>query len=369
MNVKRIFLSVLFGVIFCSSHALAQGTTAFTYQGQLRDGGTNANGTYTMIFKLYDAVINGNQIGSTITLSPTLVNGLFSVNLDFGAGAFNGAARWLDITVTKIPDTQTLSPRVQVLPSPYALFANTANNFTGTLPASGLSGTYTNQVTFNNSANIFCSTFFGNGSGLTNLNTVPNMQVFDSNGTFIVPTNVTKILVEVWGGGGGAGGNGGGGGGGGGYGKQVFAVIPGTGYTVTVGVGGDGGDGSANGASGGASSFGALISATGGSFGYSGDDTDNGGDGGVGGSSSALINIAGGSGVNRYIGSTDGGNAGNGGSGGRGWFYWIGDRSNQSQFGENGHIPGGGGGGSHIGDVPDSDVGADGAHGRVVVSY
>src|SRR5438552_17135394 len=75
----------------------AQGTTAFTYQGQLRDGGTNASGTYTMIFKLYDAVTNGIQIGSAVTNSPTLANGLFTLNLDFGAGAFNGAARWLEI--------------------------------------------------------------------------------------------------------------------------------------------------------------------------------------------------------------------------------------------------------------------------------
>src|SRR5205807_1790263 len=80
--------------------AVGQGTSAFTYQGQLRDGGTNAKGTYTMIFKLYDAVTSGNQIGSDITNSPTLGNGLFSVNLDFGAGAFNGSGRWLDITIT-----------------------------------------------------------------------------------------------------------------------------------------------------------------------------------------------------------------------------------------------------------------------------
>ena len=42
------------------STAFAQGTTAFAYQGQLRAGGTNADGTYTMIFKLCDASTNGN---------------------------------------------------------------------------------------------------------------------------------------------------------------------------------------------------------------------------------------------------------------------------------------------------------------------
>jgi hypothetical protein len=120
-----ILLALLAGV----HQAGAQGTTAFTYQGQLHDGGTNANGAYTMIFKLYDSASNGNQIGSTITTSPTLANGLFSVNLDFGS-AFNGSARWLDITITNGGVTQTLSPRVQVLPTPYAQFAAVAATVT-----------------------------------------------------------------------------------------------------------------------------------------------------------------------------------------------------------------------------------------------
>ena len=54
------------------SNALAQQTTAFTYQGQLRDGGTNANGAYSMVFKLYDAGTNGNQIGSAISNNPEI---------------------------------------------------------------------------------------------------------------------------------------------------------------------------------------------------------------------------------------------------------------------------------------------------------
>src|ERR1035437_6537265 len=94
LKIQKLFvvLALLAGI----HQAAAQGTTAFTYQGQLRDGGTNANGAYTMIFKLYDAATSTNQIGSTITTSATLANGLFSVNLDFGAVPFNGSARWLD---------------------------------------------------------------------------------------------------------------------------------------------------------------------------------------------------------------------------------------------------------------------------------
>src|SRR5882724_11909634 len=130
MKIKPRHLLVLLAIFTGIHQAAAQGTTAFTYQGQLHDGGTNANGVYTMIFALYDSVGGGNQIGSSITNSPALANGLFSVNLDFGGGAFNGNARWLDITITNDGMTQTLSPRVQVLPAPYALYAAVAATVT-----------------------------------------------------------------------------------------------------------------------------------------------------------------------------------------------------------------------------------------------
>jgi len=119
---------VTFNLQLATAHA--QGTTAFTYQGQLKDSGTNANGSYTMIFNLYDSSSGGNLIGGPLTNSVTLANGLFTVNLDFGAGAFNGSARYLDITVSSGATTQELSPRVQVLPSPYAQFAAIAATVT-----------------------------------------------------------------------------------------------------------------------------------------------------------------------------------------------------------------------------------------------
>ena len=70
-----------------------------------------------------------------------------------------------------------------LLPTPYAIFANTASNLSGTLPSAQLSGalpsaqisgTYSGPVTFSNSANsfigAFSGTFSGTGSGLSNLN-------------------------------------------------------------------------------------------------------------------------------------------------------------------------------------------------------
>jgi hypothetical protein len=129
MKTRLHYLAIVLALLAGNHQAAAQGTTAFTYQGQLHDGGTNANGAYTMIFKLYNASTSGTQVGSTITTSPMLANGLFSVNLDFG-NVFNGSAYWLDITVTNGGGTQTLSPRVQLLPAPYALYAAVAATVT-----------------------------------------------------------------------------------------------------------------------------------------------------------------------------------------------------------------------------------------------
>jgi hypothetical protein len=172
----------------------AQDTTAFTYQGQLHDGGTNANGAYTMIFKLYDAISGGNKIGSTITTSTTLANGLFSVNLDFGAGAFDGSARWLDITVTNGPDTQTLSPRVQVLPTPYALYAGTAANLSG--------GTWNATIgNYEGHSNVFG--IFDNGSLMLGMSTNGSMinGDFEVNGGLNVDGDFSPASLNFQGGG------------------------------------------------------------------------------------------------------------------------------------------------------------------------
>ena len=137
--------------------------TAFTYQGRLTDGGQPANGTYDLKFILYDDTSAGSAVAGPITNSPVAVtNGLFTVALDFGEGVFTGDARWLEIAVrTGTNDFTVLSPRQELTPTPYALYAPSAgaagysSNLLGVLPASQLAGTYTNTVVFTNSLNSF----------------------------------------------------------------------------------------------------------------------------------------------------------------------------------------------------------------------
>ena len=122
-------LVLAFGFIICLPKAgsAAPIGTAFTYQGRLIDANKPADGLYDLQLKLYDANVAGTQKGSTIDVNELdVIDGLFTVLLDFGSGVFDGNTVWLEIGVRagelKDPNAYTtLSPRQEITPTPYAL--------------------------------------------------------------------------------------------------------------------------------------------------------------------------------------------------------------------------------------------------------
>jgi hypothetical protein len=124
-------------------------TSAFRFQGSLSDGASLASGTYNLRFTLYDAASAGTLVGGPVEVNTSVTNGRFAVSLDFGAGAFPGAKRWLEVGVRKPGQLayEVLSPRQEVLSAPYALLSKQALGLS--LPYSG-SGTAvgTNSVFF-----------------------------------------------------------------------------------------------------------------------------------------------------------------------------------------------------------------------------
>jgi hypothetical protein len=196
------------------------------------------------------------------------------------------------------------------------------------------------------------------------------------------------VTVQAWGAGGGGGGNGssstgagGSGGGGGGDGAAAVNVISGEAYLVSVGAAGsagvgfrnlsaNGGGRPTNGGDGGDSSFGTLISATGGRGGTNGP-----GAGGAGGASAAPTSVAGAPGLvgkNVYWGDGGaggaGGNGGAGGAGGAGVDYNNPPPVIPQPNGFPGAFPGGGGGGGGWHWFYGYD-GAAGANGQVIVTW
>ncbi len=99
--------------------------TAFTYQGQLKNNGSPVNGLCDFQFGLFDALSAGTQISTTQAVSAVSVaNGLFTTQIDFGANAFTGDARWLDIQVRCPAGSGSftpLTPRQRLTPAPMAL--------------------------------------------------------------------------------------------------------------------------------------------------------------------------------------------------------------------------------------------------------
>ena len=161
---------------------------------------------------------------------------------------------------------------------------------------------------------------------------ITKTEIFTTSSTWTVPIDCTSIFVRLFGAGGG--GNTYGGGGGGYMETGTFEVTPGDTYTITIGTG-------ATAAAGGASSFGTLLSASGGGVATS----TKAGSGGSGGGACGFKGVAGGDGA--YGG-------GGGGSGAYAWTtyddednYYI-QSVNAGAGGKGGTYGGGGGGGGGI---------------------
>ena len=128
-SIAITLLICLAGLFALAQDASAQ-TTAFTYQGSLKDGANQATGNYDFEFALFDAVSGGVQLGTTQTQnSVAVVNGIFSVKLDFGS-QFPGANRFLEIRLrlTGQPGITTLAPRQLVTSAPYSVKSLNTDN-------------------------------------------------------------------------------------------------------------------------------------------------------------------------------------------------------------------------------------------------
>ncbi len=150
--IRRI---VSFVCVCFAASAFAQ-STAFTYQGQLNDGGTPAQGLYDFRFRLFDAATNGTLIGSSQCVdNVTVKDGVFTATIDFGSQFNTTTPRFLDIQVRKDTglDCSTgtyslLSPRQPITATPAA--SQAASAFSLSAP----DGTPAKAVLVDNNGNV-----------------------------------------------------------------------------------------------------------------------------------------------------------------------------------------------------------------------
>jgi len=126
-------LVILASLIFAST-AHAQ-STAFTYQGSLKNGSVAATGVHDFRFRLFDAATAGNQVGTQQCIDNlSIAEGVFTATLDFGQQFASTVSRFVEIEVRQ--DTGltcanaggfvVLSPRQPVSAAPLANHAKSA---------------------------------------------------------------------------------------------------------------------------------------------------------------------------------------------------------------------------------------------------
>lgn len=119
---KLMFITTVLG--FSGVFSTITHADPFTYQGQLMDSGAPANGTFDMTFQLADSASGGFALAVDTVNNVSVVDGLFTVEIDFPNALMNSSSRWLSISVEGTP----LTPRVRLRETPRALNAVRANS-------------------------------------------------------------------------------------------------------------------------------------------------------------------------------------------------------------------------------------------------
>ncbi|MHC4281097.1 MAG: hypothetical protein ACYSUJ_13215, partial [Planctomycetota bacterium] len=126
-----VFILTLTLVQFSKAESASK---AFTFQGRLLDDSNTPTDFYDFQFILFDSLTDGNQVGKDVNKPDIyVIDGYFTVELDFIEDVFDGNERWLEIGIRpgQLEGTNAytnLTPRQKVTPTPYALYSVAAED-------------------------------------------------------------------------------------------------------------------------------------------------------------------------------------------------------------------------------------------------
>lgn len=200
--LKHICIVIAFTAL-ATTAAFGQGN-AFNFQGRLNDGSNPANGAYDLQFRLFNAITGGTQIGATVSRpNTTLINGVFSVTLDFGVAAFNSPDNvFIEIGVRPNGSTNAytiLGPRQQLTVVPYAIRAR--NSTFADLATNATNATYAQtSISANNALSLisipggeFVTKTNGGADFIRNQTTIQPNSNFNISGNGTVGSNLSVV--------------------------------------------------------------------------------------------------------------------------------------------------------------------------------
>jgi len=140
-------------------------SSAFTYQGLLKNGGAPVNNQCDFIWNIFADASSGTSLASDTDTNVQVTNGVFTVVVNLSTTVIDGNARFVEIQVrcpTGMGDYTTLSPRQELQAAPYSLgprlpFSHTINSSVSPIFA------ITNSGGTNASPSLLGSSFGGDG--------------------------------------------------------------------------------------------------------------------------------------------------------------------------------------------------------------
>lgn len=130
LRLRRSWIRLILAAILSAVGAVAQGASAFTYQGQLSLHGSPTNGTCSMQFRLFNQSTGGSLLDTIGPQDVAVSSGVFTALLDFGAEKLGSGERWLEVSTDCGTGLIQLSPRQPITATPYATFSNSVATHT-----------------------------------------------------------------------------------------------------------------------------------------------------------------------------------------------------------------------------------------------
>lgn len=149
--------SLMIALALLSPSALAQTTTAFTYQGELKDNGQLANGSYDILLRVYTQPTGGSLVSNSCQNDVPVVNGRFTATADALGVLAPGSTYYVEVRARRhttgvdcgtTTGFTTLTPRQLISAAPIANLARVA------MQLSSPDGSLLNAVVVDNAGRV-----------------------------------------------------------------------------------------------------------------------------------------------------------------------------------------------------------------------